>query len=153
MRNVIITREKSGVASLVRMKVYIEDSISGDVPIKMKVRDEATGLPVTQKVMCRQLGTLKNGEQATFPIGWGAAKIVVIADKLSKNYCNEYYQIPAGEEDVVLSGKNRYHPFLGNPFRFNGVSDDMVLKNRKRGTKIGVLILSNGVSQKAVCAS
>ena len=138
MRNVIITREKSGVASLVRMKVYIEDSISGDVPIKMKVRDEATGLPVTQKVMCRQLGTLKNGEQATFPIGWGAAKIVVISDKLSKNYCNEYYQIPAGEEDVVLSGKNKYHPLAGNPFRFNGTTDDMVIKNRKRSTKIGI---------------
>lgn len=141
MRNVVITREKSSVACLAKMKVYIEDPISGDVSIKMRVRDDATGQPVTKQVMCRQLGVLKNGEQATFPIGLGAAKIVVIADKMSRNYCNEYYQIPAGEEDVVLSGKNKYHPFLGNPFRFNGVADDMVLQNRKRNTKIGILVL------------
>ncbi len=140
MRNVIITREKSGVACFGTMKVYIEDPIAGDLPIKMCVRDEATGIPVTKQVMCRKLGALKNGQTATFPIGWGAAKIVVIADKLSRNYSNEYYQIPAGEEDVVLSGKNHYAPAQGNPFRFNGVTDELILQNRKRGKKIGVVI-------------
>lgn len=141
MRNVTITREKSGVACFGIMKVYIEDPISGNLPIKMRVKDDATGLPVTKKVMCRKLGTLKNGETATFSIGWGAAKIVVIMDKLSRNYANEYYQIPAGEEDVYLSGKNRYAPGQGNPFRFNGVTDGMALENRKRGQKIGAIVL------------
>lgn len=141
MRNVTITRQKSGVACLGTMKVYIEDPIAGDLPVKMRVRDEATGLPVTKPVMCRKLGTLKNGEQATFPIGFGAAKIVVIADKTSRNYCSEYYQIPAGEEDLTLTGKNRYAPLQGNPFRFDGVTDEIILENRKRGKKIGTLIL------------
>lgn len=127
MRNLTITRTKSFVGCLGKMKVYVEDYQSSET--------------VIGNVPCRKLGTLKNGETQTFPIGNEEVKIFVIADQISKNYCNEFYKVPAGENDVFLTGKNCYNPAAGNPFRFDGVTDEEVLKNRKKGTKKGIVIL------------
>lgn len=128
MRKLTIKRQKSFVACLGNMKVYIEDPASCDLEIA--------------NVSYRKLGTLKNGEEKTFEIGNGAARICVIADKLSKSYCNEFYPLPEGEEDIYLSGKNHYNPAKGNPFYFDGVTDSEVLSNRKKGTWIGVAVLA-----------
>lgn len=127
MRSLTITRTKSFVASLGKMKVYIEDPDASEITI--------------QNVPCRKLGTLKNGETATFTISDIAAKVFVIADTMSRNYSNDYYPIPAGTEDVVISGKNKYNPGAGNPFRFDGVTDPEVLANRKKGGRKGIVIL------------
>lgn len=127
MRNLTITRKKSFVACLGKMKVYMEDPDAGELLIN--------GVP------CRKLGTLKNGETATFPISDQAAKVFVIADKASRNFCNDYYPLPAGTEDVAITGKNKFHPGAGNPFRFDGVTDPEVLANRKKGNGKGVAIL------------
>lgn len=127
MRNLIITREKSFVACLAKMKVYIEDPDAGELTI--------SGVP------CRKLGDLKNGETAIFPIRNQAAKIFVIADKISRNYAYDCYPLSAGTDDVILSGKNKYHPGAGNPFRFYGVTDPDVLASRKKGGRKGILIL------------
>lgn len=127
MRNLTITRVKSFVACLGKMKVYIEDPDAGELTIN--------GVP------CRKLGDLKNGETATFPISEQAAKVFVIADKLSRNYSNDYYPLSAGAEDVTISGKNAFHPGAGNPFRFYGVTDPEVLARRKKGGRKGLLLL------------
>lgn len=127
MRNLIITRAKRFVACLGRMKVYIEDPEAGELTIN--------------GVSCRKLGTLKNGETATFPIGDQAARVFVIADKASRSYSNDYYPIPAGTEDVSVTGKNHFNPGAGNPFRFDGVTDPEVLANRKKGGRKGIVIL------------
>ena len=127
MRNLTIRREKHFVASLGTMKVYIEDPTANDLTIN--------------GVSCRKLGTLKNGEEKTFTIAEEAAKVFVIADKLSKGFCSEYYPLPAGQEDVRLSGKNCFNPATGNAFRFDGVTDEAVLKHRKKGVRIGILVL------------
>ena len=127
MRNLTITRQKSFVASLAKMKVYIEDPEANELEIN--------------GVGCRKLGTLKNGETATFPIGDQAAKVFVIADKVSRGFCCDYYPITAGTENVVLTGKNKFHPGAGNPFRFDGVTDPEVLENRKKGNGKGIVIL------------
>lgn len=127
MRNLSITRIKSFVASLGKMKVYIEDPDQSELVIN--------GVP------CRKLGILKNGETATFPIGEQAARVFVIADKASRNFSNDCYPVPAGTEDVVLSGKNHFHPGAGNPFRFEGVTDPALLASRKKGSRKGILIL------------
>ena len=127
MRYLTITRRKSFVGSLMKMKVYIEDPHADELTIN--------GFP------CRKLGTLKNGETATFPIGEGAAKVFVIADTLSKGYCSDCYPLPAGTENVTLSGKNCFHPGAGNPFRFDGVTDPEILANRKKGKGKGILFL------------
>jgi hypothetical protein len=126
MRNLTIKRHKSFVGCLGKMKVYIEDSLMGELEIN--------------GISCRKLGELKNGEEKTFLVGESAARVFVIADKLSKNYCNEFYPLPEGEEDVFLAGKNHFNPAAGNPFRFDGVTDETVLKNRKKGGKIGTVI-------------
>ena len=127
MRNLTITRTKSFVASMAKMKVYIEDPDASEITIN--------------NVPCRKLGTLKNGETATFPISDLAARVFVVADTMSRNFSNDYYPIPAGTEDVTISGKNKYNPGAGNPFRFDGVTDPEVLANRKRGGRKGIVIL------------
>jgi hypothetical protein len=127
MRNLTITRTKSFVGCLGKMKVYIEDPMGGDT--------------VISGVNCRKLGDLKNGETVTFPIGGEAARVYVIADQMSKNYSNDYYPLEAGTEDVVLTGKNHFNPGAGNPFRFDGVTDETVLANRKKGGRKGIVVL------------
>lgn len=127
MRNVTILRSKSGIACLATMKVYIEDPLSEEIKIG--------GVP------CRKLGELKNGEERNFVVGDEEAKIYVIADTLSKNMSNEFYQLPAGTEDIVLSGKCVYNPAAGNPFRFDNNSNEAVKKNRKKNTVKGAVIL------------
>lgn len=127
MRNLTIKREKSFVGSLVKMKVYIEDPTSNE----MRIND----------VPCRKIGDLKNGETKTFQIDEQTLKVYVIADKLSKNYCNEFYQLPAGQEDVFLSGKNKFNPANGNAFRFDNNESEENIANCKRGTRKGLLIL------------
>ena len=65
----------------------------------------------------------------------------VIADTLSKDYCNEFFQIPEGQEDVSLAGQNKYNPAAGNAFRFDNNDGADVTANRKKGTRIGVVVL------------
>jgi len=60
---------------------------------------------------------------------------------LSKNYCNEFYQLSAGQEDVFLSGKNKFNLANGNAFRFDNNESEENIANRKRGTRKGLLIL------------
>ena len=109
MRKLTLKREKTFVGCAGKMKVYIEDS-TGDFVFG-------------DEIVCRKLGELKNGEEATYEIGEGAALLLVNADSLSADYCYDRYQIPEGGEDISLSGKNTFNPMLGNPFRFNGISE------------------------------
>ena len=127
MRNLTIHRTKTFIACLATMKVYIEDPNVCDLVIN--------GLP------CRKLGTLKNGETKTFEIGDHFAKLFVIIDRFSKGYCNEFYNIPAGTEDIELSGKNEFNLVTSNAFRFDGVTDPEVLENRKKNKNKGRMVL------------
>lgn len=117
MRNLTMERVKSFVGSLAKMKVYIEDPFSNEL--------------VINNVPCRKLGELKNGETQTFEIGEEAAKVFVIADKISRNFCNDYYEIPAGQENVFLSGKNKFNLATGNAFRFDNNENTHTLGNRR----------------------
>ncbi len=127
MRNLTIKREKSFVGSLSKIEVYIEDHTSNE----MRIND----------IPCRKIGDLKNGEEKNFQIGEEEVKVYVIAGKLSKNFCNEFYQLPAGREDIFLSGKNRFNPANGNAFRFDNNENKDIIENRKRSTRKGLLIL------------
>ncbi len=127
MRNLTIKRTKSFVGSLCKVKVYIEDENSEDLVIN--------GIP------CRKLGELKNGEEKSFSVDEKGAKVFVICDKATKEYCNDFYNIPEGEEDIFLIGKNKFNPAAGNAFRFDGTADEESTKNRKKGTVIGLFVL------------
>ncbi|MBQ8210812.1 MAG: hypothetical protein IJZ35_09540 [Clostridia bacterium] len=127
MRNLIIKRHKTFVGCLSKLKVYIEDTISGELTIN--------------DVKCTKIGEIKNGQECVFPIYENEARVFVIADKLSKNFCNDYYKLPAGNEDIYLSGKNIYNVAAGHPFRFDGVTDEEILNNRKKGSHRGIIIM------------
>ena len=127
MRKLTIKRNKTFVACLAKMKVYIEDPSSTDL--------------VINDIPCRKLGVLKNGEEKTFEIGDGPAKVFVIADKMSKNFCNEFYQLSAGTQDVYLTGKNKFNPASGNAFRFDNNDSEEAKVNREKGKATGTIIL------------
>jgi len=127
MRNLTIKRTKSFVGCLGKIKIYIEDPASSELLIN--------------SIPCRKLGDLKNGEEKTFQIPNEAARVFVIADKLSRNISNEYYQLPEGEDDISLSGKNKYNPTTGNAFRFDNNESEGAVKNRKKNIKRGIWVL------------
>lgn len=127
MRNLTIKRTKTFVASLMKLKVCIEDPKSTELTV--------SGIP------CRMLGTVKNGEEKTFRIDEEQRKVFVIADNISKDVWNEFYDIPAGDSDIFLSGKNKFNPANGNAFRFDNNDSAQVLANRKSGNRKGFFIL------------
>lgn len=127
MRYLTIKRTKSFVGCLAKMKVYIEDPTSNEMTIN--------------NVPCRKIGDLKNGEEKTFQIDERAAKIFVIADKLSQSFCNDYYQLSEGQNNIFLSGENKFNPAAGNAFRFDNNESEEVAANRKKGTRKGMLIM------------
>ncbi len=127
MRNLTIKRNKSFVGCANKLKVYVEDSISPEI--------EISGVP------CRKLGTLKNGQEETFQIDYAERKVFVIADKISKNYCNDYYVVPEGYDDVYVTGQNRLDPAKGNAFLFDVISNESVIDARKKSQKRGIIII------------
>lgn len=127
MRNLIIKRTKTFVGCLMKTKIYIEDYASSDI--------------VINNIPCRKIGELKNGEEKNFQIGDDAAKVFVIEDQLTKEICNDFYQLPAGQEDVFLSGQNNFNLMNGNAFRFDNNDNPEVEQNRKKGTRKGLIIL------------
>lgn len=132
MRKLTLVRNKSFVASLAKMKVYIEDPYVSDI--------------VINNVSCRKLGDLSNGEIKTFEIENNAAKVYVIAGTMSKNYCNDFYELPEGEEDIVLVGQNRYNPANGNAFRFENNNSEGAKKNRKKGLMVGLVFMTLAIA-------
>ena len=139
MRNLTIKRTKSFVGCLVKMKVYVENPSSGDFTIN--------------NTLCSKLGEVKNGEEKTFQIEEQAVKVFVIADKISKGYCNDYYQLSDGQEDVFLTGKNCFNPANGNAFRFDNNESEAVSTNRKHGTRKGAIVFALSILVGAVVGS
>lgn len=127
MRKLTIKRGKSFVACLGAFKVYIEDQNSKELTI--------ANTPV------RKLGVIKNGEEVDFDIEDGALKVFVIADVMSKEYCNDIYKLPE-EGDVVLTGKCKFNPGVGNAFRFDNNDTPEAQSNRKKGAAIGWVVLA-----------
>ena len=125
MRKLTIKRAKKGVACLAKTKFYIVAPY-GDTTIN--------GEP------CAFLCDLKNGEEKTFEISSEQIKVYAICDMMSKDYCNDYYILDAGEEDVVLTGAHAFSPMTGNPFRFDNNNSAGVAENRKKGGKKGLIV-------------
>ena len=126
MRELTVERQKSFVGCAVALKVYIEDPTSFDLMIG--------GVP------CRRLGVLKNGQRAAFTIGEQAARVFVIADSVSRDYCSEFYPLPAGDTPVFLTGKTKFSPSTGNAFRFDGNDSPEVLAHRRAAGKKGAAV-------------
>ena len=108
------------------MKIYIEDNTTSEIVID--------GTP------CRKLGDLLNGETKSFVVDSTPARVFVIADKMSKNFCNDFYQLDAGDDEISLSGQNKYNPVTGNPFRFDNNDGDEAAKNRRKNKTRAITI-------------
>lgn len=130
MRYLTITRHKSFVACAATDHVYIADPQSTEITI--------AGVP------CRKLGVLKNGQQQTFLIGDEVQQIFLISGKLTRNLFYSTLMIPAGQENVALSGK--HHFVLGsNPFRFDGIPptpQQKALEKKQARKGIAILIVA-----------
>ena len=120
MRKLTVLRRKTFAACFTKMKVYIEDPIFGDT--------------VISGVKCRRIGELKNGEAKTYSVSEGERKVFLLSDAVDPEQWNEYYTVPAGTDDVLISGKNNCNPFEGNLFRFDGNGTEEVLYHRKKGS-------------------
>ena len=118
MRKLTVLRRKTFAACFTKMKVYIEEPIFGDT--------------VISGVKCRRIGELKNGEAKTYGVAEGERKIFVLSDAIDPEQWNEYYTVPAGTDDVLISGKNNCNPFEGNLFRFDGNDTEEVVKARRK---------------------
>ena len=127
MRELTIIRQKSAVGCIGKIKIYVEDHVN----MEMIIND----------VPCKKIGELKNNQQATFVITEDSVKLFVIYDAISKDRCNEMVSLSAGSDAITLSGKPHFNPAAGNPFRFEGVTDQETLANRKKGGKLGVVVL------------
>jgi len=127
MRRVYLTREKRFAGCFTVLQVYIEDQARGNVDLD--------GIP------CRLIGDLANGETIDFAISEEARHLFVICEsKVMKNYCGDKIFISPGDTDIELVGRNIYNPGLGNPFRFNGVTDEETLSNRARENRKGLAL-------------
>ena len=127
-RNLTIKRGRTFVGCFTRLKVYVEDHESCEL--------------IINDTPCRKLGELKNGEEKTFQVSARSAKVYVIAKNWSRNFCNDFYRLPEGQEDVVLSGECRFNLLCENAFRFDNNESAEVLENRKRGAKKGAGVLA-----------
>ena len=127
MRNLTIERRKKFQGSAIPVKFYIEDAENEELRI--------------EQTPCRKLGELKNGETKTFSISTDSAKLFAIHDKLSKEYCNDFYQLPTSTEDIYLFGEARVNPGIGNTFIFDGSTAAPLTPKKKRGRIIGWVVL------------
>lgn len=127
MRKLTIERRKTFVACAMKLKVYIETDGVGELVIN--------GTP------CVKLGTLKNGETQTFEIGDKAAKVYAIFDNVSKNYCNDFYQLPEGTDDISLSGQNKFNLANGNAYVFDNNDNPEAAANRQKGKRTGTIVM------------
>lgn len=107
MRRLTVRREKAFAACLMTVKIYITSDAVYDESNEVTIGGEK----------CKKLGELKNGEEKTFLIGEGSAKVFAICDLATKNIWDQI-SIPEGTEGIRISGKSMFAPWIGNPFNF-----------------------------------
>ena len=129
MRNLTIKREDSFVGKLTNAKVYLADSVEGE---KIEIAGR----------QCRYLGSIKNGEEKTFEITNEKCRVFVIADKITKNICNDFYTISAGQNDVVLTGKHQFNLLNLSAFIFDGMPTREMARNRQYNKTLGGIVIA-----------
>lgn len=132
MRKLTIQRADSYIDSLTKLNIYIEDFDSEEI--------------IINETHCRKLGELGNGDIKTFDIEEHEAKVFAIADNVSQNMCDEYYQLPEGANDISLSGQNMIHPDKGHIFHFDNNKLKVMDEKRKKDKKRKWLIITISIA-------
>lgn len=129
MRHLTIQRNKTFVGCAGKVQICISDPASA-----IRILDT----PV------RTLCVLKNSESQVISVPDEEFTLFAAADALSLGYCLDQIVVPAGTEDVTISGQCRFNPFIGNPFRFDGsVPNEAIRAGQKkqiRNAVIGILV-------------
>lgn len=131
MRKLHITRKGSFVGCLQKLKVYISDSVNSEL--------EICDIP------CRKIGEIKNDETVTFEIDNDTNRVFVIADKATRDLCNDSAHVHAGDSNVELSGKCKFNPFRLNAFTFDGEPDEMAKRYRGNANRNGSLLMAGAL--------
>ena len=104
MRKLTIKRNKTFVASATKVLFCI-------------VNNYYPGKPVPQ-CDCEILGKVKNGETLQVEIPETKVTIAAAYDSLGVFMITDVVIIPAGSDDIMLEGKAKLNPAVGNPFIF-----------------------------------
>lgn len=115
-----VTRRKAVAACVGKVKLYV--STDDDHDLVLSVFDGNFHANESDRVHAKKfrfLGKLGNGKTAQFEIPQSKVVIAALFDTTSSTWCRDSIVIPAGVEDVCLSGKYVLDPLEGNPFIFD----------------------------------
>jgi hypothetical protein len=114
MRKLIVKRRNVSTASLMKIKIFIEND-NGEVELG--------------SVKCKEVGSLKNGETGEYEIANRRDRVFVVFNKVSPNEYHAVHQIPAGNKNVELFTGPRYTASQGNSFKIYTKADLKKLGN------------------------
>lgn len=121
MRKLTIKRKESYIEALSMLNIYIEDPVAGD--------------RIINGTRCKYLGAWGNGDIRAFMIGDRETKVFAIEENKRQDVCDEYYDLPAGTENVILSGQNCIDVDEGTGFRFDNNRSKASQEKRKKENK------------------
>lgn len=104
MRALTIKRTKAMASCLVKVKLYIEDNENPEITIR--------------GYNCRKVGEIKNNAETVVEIDEAQHTIFAVTDIIFKDSASMIH-IPAGDKDVMISGKCSLTLLQGNPFVFD----------------------------------
>lgn len=126
MRNITVKRISSTVGKLGKVKIYIEDADNPEIKIN--------------KIPCRLLDTLKDGEEKIFEIPNEEVKIFAVTNKCTKGLNNDYMVIAPGVEDLSITGSVQFDHLMHTSFYFDGDVGCETLTNRSKNLKYSILL-------------
>ena len=89
--------------------------------VKIYIVDEKDCQRVIWGRPCKEVGRLKNNSELVVEIDNNEHIIFADVTLQATDVYADMIIIPSGEEDVIISGKNVYSPFRGNPFIFDKI--------------------------------
>ena len=104
MRKITINRKKALAGCAAKVLIYTIDRIEEDT--------------VITKNSCNFLGSVKNNSTFESEITENEITIIAAYDNLGVFMVTDHTVIPQGKDDVVINGKVKLNPALGNPFMF-----------------------------------
>ena len=114
MRKITVNRKKSLIGCTGTVLIYTIDRIQFD-----KIIEEEKEITKDQ---CVFVGSIKNGSDLKFEITNNEIVILSAYDNLRLFWVHGAIIIPEGKEEIILNGKVKFNPALGNPFVFESRS-------------------------------
>ena len=104
MRKLTVNRKKNFAGAWSSVVVYVSSA--------------RLDFPFIEKRQHQFLGKLKNGKSVSAEVPDGELTVMVGYDNLGVCAITDFVYIPSGTDDIVLTGKTKLNPMMGNPFYF-----------------------------------